>query len=51
MSADTPLTHEQRVTPHTYVPWPGNHRWRTCQICGRGANADLHRTSTEKTAP
>lgn len=30
------------TTPHRYVP-TGVGRWRTCQGCGRGANAGIHR--------
>lgn len=29
--------------PHEYVAWGGNNRWRTCQVCGKGANAEIHR--------
>lgn len=30
-------------TPHPYQPEAGNTRWRTCAICGRGANASIHK--------
>jgi hypothetical protein len=30
------------TTPHAYVP-SGVPRWRTCQLCGIGANASIHR--------
>ena len=32
--------------PHAYVGWP-NSRWRTCQVCGIGANATIHRPCTK----
>lgn len=28
--------------PHRYVP-PNVSRWRTCEVCGRGANQSIHR--------
>lgn len=31
-----------RTTPHRYVR-PDVPRWRTCALCGIGANAEIHR--------
>lgn len=31
-----------RLTPHAYVP-EGTPGWRTCKVCGIGANGSIHR--------
>jgi hypothetical protein len=35
----------QATEPHAYVPERGG--WRTCAICGQGANASIHRKRKE----
>lgn len=39
---------QQRTEPHTYEAEKSG--WRTCRICGRGANAGIHkpRRTTEE---
>lgn len=34
-----------RVTPHAYVA-PSVPQWRTCAVCGVGANASVHRVAS-----
>ena len=34
---------DRPTAPHRYVP-TGAARWRTCALCGVGANASIHRT-------
>lgn len=42
-----PASHIDRCNPvpHFYVP-PDVRTWRTCKLCGRGANHSIHRTET-----
>ena len=40
----------ERNQPHQYQGHPGGAGagWRTCQVCGRGANAQIHKKEAGK---
>lgn len=41
---------ERTYEPHAYIP-QGVPGWRTCDLCGAGANARIHRTNRTTDAP
>jgi 2'-5' RNA ligase len=41
-------TEDDRLKPHAYVP-QGVGTWRTCAVCGLGANSSVHRKQAEAT--
>lgn len=43
---DTDEVPNWRFVPHRYVP-TGVPQWRTCKLCGIGANARIHKTDAE----